>query len=414
MSTLGQIIQLFPWLDKPIPLSWFNQVFAVTGFSLQTIVNRKGSSAATVIGIAGVVAVLVGVLSIAQGFRRAMTVSGAPDTAIVLRSGADGEMMSVLPREEVRIIADAPGIARTSAGSAASAELFVIINLPKRSTGTDANVPLRGVEPGAFEVRRNVQIVEGRKFESGRNEIIVGKGAAMEFEGLDLGKTIRVGQNDWAIVGVFSVDGGIAESEIWTDAAVLQPAYRRGTSFQAVYARLTSEGAFDEFKDALTTDPRLNVKVVRQTEYYAEQSTMVYNLITGLGALIASLMGLGALFGALNTMYTAVSSRTREIATLRALGFRASPVVISVMIESIALAGLGGLIGSLGAYFAFDGFRAATLNWQSFSQVTFAFEIGPVLLIQGMVYASLIGLIGGLFPAIRAARLPIAIALREL
>lgn len=396
------------------PINWITQVFAVTGFSLQTIVNRKGSSAATMIGIAGVVAVLVGVLSIAQGFRRAMTVSGATDTAIVMRSGADSEMMSGLTREETRIIADAPGIARTAAGAASSAELFVIINLPKRSTGTDANVPLRGVEQAAFEVRRDIQIVQGRQFEPGRNEIIVGKGAAMEFDGLDLGKTIRVGQNDWAIVGVFSVDGGIAESEIWTDAAVLQPAYRRGNSFQAVYARLTSSEAFDEFKDALTTDPRLNIKVVRQTEYYSEQSTMVYNLITGLGTLIASLMGLGALFGALNTMYTAVSSRTREIATLRALGFRASPVVISVMIESIVLAGLGGLIGSLGAYFAFDGFRAATLNWQSFSQVTFAFEVGPVLLIQGMVYASLIGLIGGLFPAIRAARLPIAIALREL
>lgn len=396
------------------PLNWIAQVFAVTGFSLQTIVNRKGSSTATVIGIAGVVAVLVGVLSIAQGFRRAMTVSGSPETAIVMRSGADSEMMSGLAREETRVIGDAPGIARTPIGAAASAELFVIINLAKRSTATDANVPLRGVELAAFEVRRDIEIVEGRKFEPGKNEIIVGIGAALEFEGLDLGKTIRVGQNDWTVVGVFSGRGGISESEIWTDAAVLQPAYRRGDSFQAVYARLTSAEAFDEFKDALTTDPRLNVKVVRQTEYYAEQSTMVFNLITGLGTLIASLMGVGALFGALNTMYTAVSSRTREIATLRALGFRASPVVISVMIESIALAVLGGLIGSLGAYFAFDGFRAATLNWQSFSQVAFAFEVGPVLLIQGMVYASLIGLVGGLFPAIRAARLPVAIALREL
>lgn len=396
------------------PLNWFSQVVAVTGFSLQTVVNRKGSSAATVIGIAGVVAVLVGVLSIAKGFRKAMTVSGSPDTAIVMRSGADSEMMSGLSRDETRVIADAPGVARVPGGSAASAELFVIIDLPKRSTGTDANVPLRGVEPAAFEVRRDLKVVEGRKFEPGRNEIIVGQGAAIEFAGLDLGKTIRVGQNDWAIVGIFTANGGISESEVWTDAAVLQPAYRRGDSFQSVYARLTSPEAFDAFKDALTTDPRLNVKVLRQADYYADQSTLVYNLITGLGTLIAGLMGLGALFGALNTMYTAVSSRTREIATLRALGFRAGPVVISVILESIVLAIFGGVIGSVGAYFAFDGFRAATINFQSFSQVAFAFEVGPALLIQGMVYAALIGVIGGLFPAIRAARLPIATALREL
>ena len=396
------------------PMNWLVQVVEVTGFALQTLLTRKGASAATVIGIAGVVAVLVGVLSIGQGFRKAMTLSATPDSVIVLRSGADSEMMSGLSRDETRVIADAPGVARGASGAAVSAELFVVIDLPKRSTGTDANVPLRGVEAGAFEVRRNLEIVQGRNFEPGKNEVIVGAGAAVEFAGLDLGKTLRVGQNDWLVVGIFTAEGVIAESGIWTGARVLQPAYRREDSFQVVYALLTSPEAFDAFKDALTTDPRVNVKVLRQTDYYADQSSTVYNMITGLGTLIASLMGLGALFGALNTMYTAVSSRTREIATLRALGFRASPVVFSVMIESMVLAFLGGGIGSAGAYLAFDGFRAATMNWQSFSQVAFTFEVSPSLLLQGMLYAAGIGLVGGLFPAIRAARLPISVALREL
>jgi putative ABC transport system permease protein len=356
----------------------------------------------------------VGVLSIAQGFRQAMRVSGKPDTAIVLRSGADTEMMSGLSRDNTRIIADSEGVARSATGPMASAELFVIINLPKRGTGKDANVPLRGVEPAAFEVRNDVSIVDGRPFEWGKNEVIVGVGAAREFVGLDLGSTIPVGRESWNVVGLFSANGGIEESEIWTDAGVLQPAYRRGSTFQAVYAKLESPGRFQDFKDRLTTDPRLNVKVVRQTDYYAEQSTMIYNLITGLGTLVAGLMGVGAVFGALNTMYSAVASRTREIATLRALGFGGAPIVVSVLLEALVLALVGGSVGAMVAYAAFDGFHAATLNWQSFSQVAFAFDVTPRLLVEGIVYATLIGLVGGLFPAIRAARLPVATALREL
>ncbi|MGB6362974.1 MAG: ABC transporter permease, partial [Thermoanaerobaculia bacterium] len=196
--------------------------------------------------------------------------------------------------------------------------------------------------------------------------------------------------------------------------AVLQPAYRRGNSYQSVHAKLTARGAFEEFKDSLTTDPRLNVKVLHEDEYYSSQSAMLTNLITGLGTIVAVIMGLGALFGALNTMYTAVSARTREIATLRALGFSGGPVVISVLLESLVLALVGGAIGGGLAWFAFDGFRAATMNWSSFSQVTFAFDVTPSLLVQGIVYALMIGLVGGLFPAIRAARLPVATALREL
>ena len=394
-------------------LNWLGQIASLTHFNLKTIWDRTGSTAAALFGIAGVVAVLVAVLSIAQGFRHAMTVSGSPDTAIVLRSGADSEMMSGLGGPTTRIIAEMEGVARGVEGPLASAELFVVINLPKRNTGTDANVPLRGVEPPAFEVRNEMEIVQGRLFQWGRNEVIVGAGAALEFEGLDMGSKLQVGRNEWTVVGIFTANGGIAESEIWTDAAVLQPAYRRGNSFQAVYAKLESPGAFQAFKDRLTTDPRLNVQVVRQPDYYAEQSTMVTNLITGLGTLVAGLMGVGAVFGALNTMYTAVSSRTREIATLRALGFGGTPVVISVLLESLVLSLVGGSLGAGLAYVAFDGFRAATINWQSFSQVAFAFAVTPALLIQGILFAALIGLAGGLFPAIRAARMPVATALRE-
>jgi putative ABC transport system permease protein len=394
-------------------LNALQQIALVSAFGLRTLGQRRGAVAAAVFGIAGVVAVFVGVLSIREGFVRTMSVSALPDSAIVLRSGANTEMMSGLRREETRWIADAPGVARGPGGPLASAELFVIINLPKRDTGTDANVPLRGVDRAAFEVRNGVQIVAGRMFEWGRNEVIVGAAAASEFAYLDLGGSFEVGASKWNVVGVFTEDGSVAESEIWSDAGVLQPAFNRGSSFQSVFAKLESPEAFTIFKDALTTDPRLNVKVLRQEDYYAEQSRATSGLITGLGSVIAGLMGIGAVFGALNTMYSAVAARTREIATLRALGFRAGPVVASVLIESLALALAGGVIGGGLAYLAFDGYRAATLNFESFSQVAFAFDVTPGLLVQGTMYAALIGLIGGLLPAIRAARLPIAAALRE-
>jgi putative ABC transport system permease protein len=318
--------------------NWFSQVGSVTKFGLMGIPQRRGSVAAAVIGIAGVVGVLVGVLSMAVGFRKALTASASPNSAIVLRNGADSEMVSGFAQDETRVIADAPGIRREAVGPLASAELFVIINLPKRSSGTDANVPLRGVERSAFHVRDTIKIVQGRTFEWGKNEVVVGVGAAQEFSGLEVGNKLHVGRNDWLVVGLFSAGGGTAESEIWTDAAVLQTAYHRGNSFQSVYARLNSPEAFTQFKDALTTDPRLNVKVLRQSEYYAEQSTGMTTLITTLGVLIASLMAIGAIFGALNTMYNSVSARTREIATLRALGFGSGAVVFSVMLESLLLA----------------------------------------------------------------------------
>ena len=303
---------------------------------------------------------------------------------------------------------------RSAEGVVASAELFVVVDVPKRSTGTPANVPLRGVEPAAFGVRDEVRIVEGRTFRPGTNEIIVGRSAAAQFAGIDLGSTQRWGESAWEVVGIFEAGGTIAESEIWCDARVLQPAYRRGDSFQSVYARLESADAFDAFKDALTTDPRLDVMVEREEDYYLGQTQAVTAIITGIAGVIAFLMGIGAVFGAINTMYTAVAARTREIATLRALGFSSGPVVISVMAESVALAVVGGLLGGLLAYAGFNGYQTATINWQTFSQVAFAFRVTPALLVQGIVWAVVMGFFGGLFPALRAARLPVATALREL
>lgn len=394
-------------------INWLRQIAAVTGFNLRTIPQRTGSSIAAAVGIFGVVTVLVGMLSIAEGFRAAMTTSGRDDVAIVVRSGADSEMTSILGREDVRLVADAPGVARAPEGPLVSGELFVIINLPRRNTGTDANVPLRGVEAAGPQVRGDIKIDEGRMFRSGRNEVIVGVGAARAFSGLDVGRTIRIGRNEWDVVGIFSGAGGAGESEIWTDAAVLQPAYERGSSFQSVYARLTSAEAFGSFKDALTTNPQLNVKVMRLSEFLADQSTMFTSFIRTIGVFIASLMALGALFGALNTMYSAVAARTREIATLRVLGFGVGPIVISVMFESMVLALCGGAAGAAASYVVFNGFQAATMNWQTFSQVAFEFAVTPGLLVTAVVWAVTLGLLGGLTPAIRAARLPIAAALRE-
>jgi putative ABC transport system permease protein len=397
-----------------VSTNWFSQVASITKFGLLSLPQRRGAVAATVIGIAGVVAVLVGVLSIAAGFRQAMTASGAPDGAIVLRSGADSEMVSGLGRDATRVIADTPGIARTTNGPLSSAELFVIIDLPKRSTSTDANVPLRGVEPAALQVRDNLKIIQGRMFDWGKDEVIVGRGAVQEFAGLEVGSKIKVGRYEWPVVGIFSADGGAAESEIWSDAKVLQDAYNRGDSFQSVSVRLNSPAVFQAFKDALTSNPQLNVQVIRQSDYYVQQSEAVTRLVTTLGFLIAFLMAIGAVFGALNTMYSAVAARTREIATLRALGFGGGAVVVSLMLESVLLALLGGVIGGCLAYFAFNNFHTSTMNFQSFSQITFAFRVTPELLLRGIIWAALIGIIGGLFPAIRAARMPIAAALREL
>ncbi len=395
-------------------MQWISQTLAVTFLNLKTIPQRLSSSGVAIVGIAGVVIVFVSVLSIAAGFTAAMQGSGSPSRALVMRTGADSEMTSGIGGEEADIIKQAPGLRRDGQTPLASAELYVIIDLPKISTGTAANVPMRGVEPAAFAVRDEVQIIDGRMLEFGTNEVVVGRGASGQFAGLTVGSEIKSGQATWTVVGVFEANGGVAETEIWVDARVLQGIYRRGNSYQLVLARLDSSDAFDTFRDWLITNPQLNVQVRRENEYYAQQSVMLSGLIQGVGFGIALLMGIGAVFGAILTMYTAVSTRAREIATLRALGFNSGSVVVSVLAESLALGAIGGAIGAAVAYFGFNGYQTSTINFQTFSQVAFAFRVTPALLGMGLFYALLLGLVGGLFPAIRAARLPIPAALREL
>jgi putative ABC transport system permease protein len=392
--------------------NWFSQVWAVTLLNLRTLSQRRGSSAATVFGVAGVVMVFVAVLSIAEGFRATLAATGAPEGVIVLRGGSDAEMMSGIPRADTRLVAGGPGVLRTGQGEAASSELYVIVDLPKRATQTDANVPLRGVQPAAFEVRPEVKLVAGRPFQWGRNEVIAGVGAARQFSGLEIGSDLRMGENVWKVVGQFASGGSLSESEIWTDVDVLMPAYRR-QMFQSVHLRLDSPAAFDHFKDALTTDPRLDVKVVRESDYYADQSQTLTRIITTLGIVITFLMAVGAVFGAVLTMYSAVASRTREIATLRALGFGSSAVQVSVLAEALLLALAGGVVGGLTAYLIFNGYQTSTLNWRTFSQVAFAFKVTPRLLLTAILVTLPMGLVGGLFPAIRAGTLPVAAALRE-
>lgn len=395
-------------------LRWLSQTAAVTALSVRTIPQRLGSSAVAIIGIAGVVIVFVAVLSIGEGFRAAMVEAGSPGRAVIMRSGADAEMTSGIGGAEAEVIKQAPGLARSGNTALASSELYVLVDLNKRTTGTPANVPLRGVEPTAFQVRDNVTIADGRPFRFGTNEAIVGLAASRQFEGVDLGSEFKSGELTLKIVGVFTSKGSVAETEIWCDSRLIQGVYRRGNSYQSVLARLDSPASFDVFKNWLTTNPQLNVQVRRENEYYAAQSQVMTSLIRGIGYTIAALMGVGAVFGAILTMYTAVSTRTREIATLRALGFDTTSVLVSVLTESLTLAAIGGLAGGLLAYLAFNGYQTSTMNFQTFSQVAFAFAVTPALLIQGLSYALIMGFIGGLAPAVRAARLPIPSALREL
>lgn len=390
------------------------QIAAVARLGLATLPERRGASAATVFGVAGVVAVFVGVLSIGEGFERTMASTGGPENVVVLRGGSDTEMNSVVGRGSTIVIADGPGLARDGGGRVlASAELFVIVDLDKRTTGTLANVPLRGVGAAAFDVRGNVRMVEGRRFVPGTNEMIAGRAAAAQFAGLEVGHRLHWGDTVWTVVGIFEAGGTVAESELWCDAAVLAPAYRRGNTYQSVYARLSAPGRFDAFRAALTGDPRLDVTVLPESQYYASQSRALVTIVRVLGGLVTALMGLGAAFGAMNTMYTAIAARTREIATLRALGFSPLPVVVGVFLESMLLSVAGGVVGGALAWLAFDGYRAATLNFQSFSQVAFAFAVTPRLLAAGVAIAVAVGLLGAALPAWRAARLPVTAALRE-
>ncbi len=395
-------------------MKFLNQAFAVTMLNLRNLPQRAGGSVVAVVGVAAVVLVFAAVLSMATGFERTMLLAGSDDTAIVLRSGSTAELNSGLSNDQALIVANAPGVLRDGDSPVASFELYVVVDVAKQATGADANVPLRGVQPFAFELRHNVEITEGRMFEEGKNELVVGRAAQSEFAGLEVGDEIRFGQTSWTVVGAFEADGSVSESELWTDLRVLQTMYNRGSSVQSVRVRLVGPEAIEELSQALADDPRIDVDVTSEKDYYSSQAKPLSQFIKIVGYPLTILMAIGAVFGALNSMYASVSVRGKEIATLRALGFGPFSVLVSTMVESTLLSLIGGIVGGLLAFVLFNGFQVSTLNGASFSQVVFDFAVTPDLLSQGLVAALIIGLVGGFFPAIRAARLPVAQALREL
>ncbi len=391
--------------------TWLNQVAQVSWMNLKGIPQRFGASLVIVIGIAGVVGVLTAILSMGAGFRAALGKAGYEDRAIVMRNGATSELSSGVNREQADIIAGAPGIRRNAGGRPiVSAELLVIADLPKVGSGTLANAAVRGVPAGAFELRPEIKVKQGRLFSFGTQEVIVGKQAATQFAGLELGSKISVRDSQWTVVGIFEAEGSVNESELWADAEVVQSAYRRN-GFQSVSIALEDKFALPRLKDALASDPRLQVKVSTMKQYFATQSEAMEKLINVLGYSVGIIMTVGAIFGALNTMYAAISARGREIATLRAIGFGAVPVMASVLFEAQLLALMGGFMGAAVAYLMFNGYTGATLG-ANFSQVAFDFRVTPWLMGQGMILALMIGLVGGVFPAWRSSRLAVATALR--
>ena len=388
------------------------QVFAVSLMSLSTLPQRLGSSSVIVIGIAGVVAVLVSVLAMATGFRHTVADSGRPDRVIILRGGSDAELNSNLSRADIDIIGNAPGLAKDADGKALlSNELVTVVNIPKIDTGSDSNVTLRGVGLQVLKVRPEMRIVEGRMFHPALRELIAGAGAAKQFRGLTVGSVLHLRNADWTVTGVFTSNGDVHESELLADADTVGSAIERNANYSSAVGLLTDAGAFDRFKDALTTDPQLKVDVEREPEYYAVQSKELTHLINIVGNTVAIIMAIGAMFGALNTMYSAVDARGLEIATLRAIGFGAAPILVSVMIEALALSFLGGVLGGALAWLFFNGHSVSTLGG-AFAQVVFKLTVTRTLLVEGILWACTIGVLGGLFPAVRAARLPVAEALR--
>jgi putative ABC transport system permease protein len=390
------------------------QIAAVTALNTRNVPQRLASSLVAVIGVAAVVLVFAAVLSMAKGFERTMVSAGSEGTAIVMRSGATSELNSGLSNEQMLIVSNAPGVLKDGDTPVVSAELYVVVDLQKKSNGDDANVPLRGVQPAAFDVRDNARIAEGRMFEPGKYEMIAGRAAQHEFANIDVGSKIAFGQTEWSVVGAFEAGGSVSESELWTDVRVLQDVYRRGNSYQSVRVRLESPDSLSALEAALEEDPRIDPDVMSERTYYSTQAEGLSNFIRLVGYPLTFLMAIGAIFGALNSMYSSISTRGKEIATLRALGFGPFSVLMSTIIESLLLALAGGLIGGAAAWLLFNGFRVSTLNGASFSQVVFDFAVTPDLLLQGLVAALIIGFVGGLFPAIRAARMPVAQALRVL
>jgi putative ABC transport system permease protein len=389
----------------------FKQLAAVISMSLQTLPQRIGASSVIVIGIAGVVAVLVSVLAMAAGFRHTLADSGRPDRVIILRGGSDAELNSNLTRTDVATISNAPGLAKDASGKAQlSSELVTVVNVPKIDTGTDANVTLRGVGLKLTEVRPELKIVEGRMFRPAVRELIAGAGAAKQFRGLVVGSVLHLRNADWTVTGVFTSNGDVHESELLADVDTVGSSIERN-GYSSAVALLTSPAQFTGFKDALTTDPQLKVDVQREPDYYAAQSKQLTQIINVVGKTVAIIMAIGAMFGALNSMYSAVAARGLEIATLRAIGFGSLPVLLSVMIEALLLSLIGGLIGASLAWLFFNGHSVSTLGG-AFAQVVFQLTVTRTLIVTGIVWACIIGLLGGFFPALRAARLPVAEALR--
>lgn len=394
-------------------MNMLRQIRAVTWMNLTSIPQRFGTSSVIVVGIAGVVAVLISVLAMATGFKRTIVATGRDDRAIVLRGGSESELASTLSREATLTIMDAPGIRKDSAGKPiASAEAVVVVDMPKKSNDSGANVTIRGVGAQGMALRPEIHIVAGRVFQQGLRELIVGSGAQAQFKGLDVGSHIALRGSDWTIVGAFDSNGDSHESELLADGETVLSAYRRNL-YQSVVVRLESKDSFAAFKNSLTTNPQLSVDVMREHDYYAKQSQRMSNVLSFIAYVVGGIMAVGALFGALNTMYSAVSVRSREIATLRAIGFGASAVVVSVLIEAMLLSVIGALIGAGLACVFFNGNVVSTLG-SNFTQVVFRLAVGPSLVVLGIVWACVIGLVGGLFPAIRAARLPVATALRAV
>jgi putative ABC transport system permease protein len=383
-------------------------------YNIRSVRARWTSAIVAVVGIAGTVGVFVAMLSLANGFRATLVSSGSPDNALIVRAGATSEMTSGVGLDAVKIIQDAPGIARGPNGPLVTPEAVLMAPIPLISTGTDANVELRGVSPNVLEIRKQVKIVQGRMFQPGLAEVIVGKNANKTYSGLTLGNSLSLGKLRWQVVGVFDAGGSAFDSEVWGDSHLLTAAYDRpDTFFQSATVHLTSPDALHGLKDALTTDPRLNVDVTREIDYYSKQSRTMTAMITVLGGFVAFIMAIGAVFGALNTMYSAVADRGKEIATMRALGFGGPAVVFSFLLEALLISFVGGVLGCL-AVLRLNGLTTSTINFQTFSNLAFAFKITPLLLAEGVIFALVMGVLGGFFPAVRAARLPVATALREL
>jgi len=383
-------------------------------YNFRSVKARWTSAIVAVLGIAGTVGVFIAMLSLARGFRATLVSSGSYDNALVLRAGSTSEMTGAVPLESSKILQDAPGVARVVGGPLITTEAVLVAPIPMVATGTDANVQVRGVSPNVLAIRNNVKIAEGRMFQPGLSEVIVGKNATKSYKNLGLGDTLSLGDTQWKVVGVFDAGGSAFDSEVWCDAHLLNGAFKRPEdSYQSVTVHLASANSFEQFKDFVTADPRLNVDVTREIDYYSKQSTRMTQLITILGGLVAAVMAIGAIFGALNTMYSAVAERGREIATMRALGFGAAAVVFSFLIEALLISFVGGALGAV-AVLPLNGLTTGAMNWQTFSHMEFAFQITPILLLSGLIFALVMGVLGGLPPAVRAAQRPVATALREL